>query len=154
MKEIKQGDKITDFQAINQYGECVKLSQFYGKKLIIFFYPKALTTGCVAQVCNLRDGYSLLKEKGYELLGVSADSMEKQLKFSEKYNLSFPLLSDENKEIINQFGVWGTKKFMGKIYNGIHRKTFIIDENQIITHIIDKVKTKHHTAQLLEILSI
>ena len=143
------GSKVTDFQAKNQYGNLIKLSDYKGKKLIIFFYPKANTPGCTAEACNLSNGYSQLKSKGYELLGISADSIEKQLNFSKKYQFPFFLLADENKEISNLFGVWGEKKFMGRTFDGIHRKTFVLDENQIVTHIIDKVKTKEHTAQLL-----
>lgn len=153
MKQVKIGDKIADFQAYNQNGKLIQLSDFQGKKLVVFFYPKALTQGCTAQACNLRDGYELLREKGYELVGISADSVEKQLKFSQKYNFPFYLLCDENQEIAKLFGVWGEKKFMGKTYEGIHRKTFLLDENQVVTHIVEKVKTKEHTQQLLEMLN-
>ncbi|MDO4229082.1 MAG: thioredoxin-dependent thiol peroxidase [Capnocytophaga sp.] len=153
MDMLKIGDKVREFQGIDQNGNTIKLSDYKGKKLIVFFYPKASTPGCTAEACSLRDGYTLLKEKGYELIGISADSVKKQLNFSTKNNLNFPLIADENKQIIELFSVWGRKKFMGLEFDGILRKTFILDENQIITHIIDKVKTKNHTEQILEILS-
>lgn len=150
---LKIGDKVANFVGIDQNQKEIQLSDYNRKKLIIFFYPKANTPGCTAEACNLRDGYTLLKEKGYELLGISADSVSKQANFASKNNLSFSLISDEKKKIIQQFGVWGEKKFMGKTFDGIHRKTFILNENHIITHIIDKVKTKKHTDQILEILN-
>ncbi len=146
-------DIVPDFSAKNQFGETINFSDYKGKKVIIFFYPKANTPGCKAESCSLRDGYSTLKAIGFELLGISADSVEKQLNFSEKNNFPFFLLSDEDKKICNIFGVWGNKKFMGKEYQGILRTTFIIDENQSITHRIDKVKTKEATEQILEILN-
>ncbi|MDO5105817.1 thioredoxin-dependent thiol peroxidase [Capnocytophaga sp.] len=149
---LKIGDQVTDFSSTDQNGKTLKLSDFQGKKLIIFFYPKASTPGCTTQACNLRDGYQLLKEKGYEIMGISADSVSKQTNFTTKNNLPFVLLADENKEIIKLFGVWGEKKFMGKIFDGIHRTTFILDENHVITHVIHKVKTKEHTRQILEII--
>ncbi len=150
---LKIGDKVANFVGIDQNQKEIQLSDYNRKKLIIFFYPKANTPGCTAEVCSLRDGYTLLKEKGYELLGISADSVSKQANFASKNNLSFSLIADEKKKIIQQFGVWGEKKFMGKTFDGIHRKTFILNENHIITHIIDKVKTKKHTDQILEILN-
>lgn len=152
MNTLKVGQKVENFEGIDQHGNQVKLSDFEGQKLIIFFYPKASTPGCTAQACNLRDGYALLKEKGYNLIGISADSVKRQLNFSQKNHLNFPLIADENRKIIEAFGVWGRKKFMGKEFDGIHRKTFVLDVNQTITHIIDKVNTKNHTEQLLEIL--
>lgn len=146
------GDSVAPFELNNQYGNVVKLSDFANKKLIIFFYPKAMTPACTNEVCNLNDGYALLKEKGYELLGISADSIEKLLKFSQKYNFSFPLLSDTSLKVLQSFGVWGEKKFMGKVYDGIHRKTFIIDNQHKIQFIIEKVDTKNHTQQILSII--
>ncbi|MDO4880813.1 MAG: thioredoxin-dependent thiol peroxidase [Capnocytophaga sp.] len=147
-------DFVPDFSAKNQFGERIKFSNYKGKKVIIFFYPKANTPGCTAESCSFRDGYSTLQKAGFELLGISADSVEKQLQFSQKNNLPFFLLSDEDKSICNIFGVWGKKKFMGKEYEGILRTTFIIDENQHITHRIDKVKTKEATEQVLRILDL
>ncbi|MDO4783199.1 MAG: thioredoxin-dependent thiol peroxidase [Capnocytophaga felis] len=152
MNTLKIGDSVKNFKGIDQNGKEISLSDYKGKKLIIFFYPKASTPGCTAEACDLRDGYSLLKEKGYELLGISADSVARQANFASKNNLNFPLIADENKQIIEQFGVWGEKKFMGKTFDGIHRKTFILNENHVVTHIIEKVKTKEHTQQILEII--
>ena len=116
----------------------------------MFFYPRANTPGCTAEACNLRDNYSLLKEKGYQLFGVSADNPKKQKNFQIKYDLCFTLLADEDKSVINAFGVWGPKKFKGKEYEGIHRTTFLIDENGVIEKVFSKVKTKDHAAQILE----
>ena len=150
MKTLKQGDKVPNFSAKDEQGHLVSLEDFKGKKLIVFFYPKANTPGCTAEACNLRDHYRVLQEQGYELLGVSADTSKQQLKFKDKYEFPFRLLADEDKAVINAFGVWGPKKFMGKTYDGIHRTTFIIDEQGIVERIIDKVKTKDHAAQILE----
>jgi peroxiredoxin Q/BCP len=150
MKTLQVGDTVPYFNSTDQDGNPVSLSDFKGKKLVVFFYPKANTPGCTAEACDLRDHYSSLQEKGYELLGVSADSEKKQKSFQEKYDFPFPLLADESKEVINAFGVWGPKKFMGKDYDGIHRMTFIVDENGKVDRVIDKVKTKEHAAQILE----
>ena len=150
MNTLKIGDKVPSFTAKDQDGNTISLDDYKGKKLIVFFYPKASTPGCTAEACNLRDNYKELQTEGYELLGVSADSEERQSKFKDKYNFPFPLLADEDHKVINAFGVWGPKKFMGREYDGIHRKTFIVDGDAIVTKIIDKVKTKDHAAQLLE----
>ncbi|PKB44555.1 peroxiredoxin Q/BCP [Cellulophaga sp. RHA19] len=150
MNTLKVGDKVADFTSKDQDGNAVSLSDYKGKKLIVFFYPKASTPGCTAEACNLRDNYKELQDQGYELLGVSADSAKRQSNFKTKYEFPFPLLADEDHTVLNIFGVWGTKKFMGKVYDGIHRKTFIIDENGVVTKVIDKVKTKDHAAQILE----
>ncbi|UNY97807.1 thioredoxin-dependent thiol peroxidase [Zhouia spongiae] len=150
MNTLKAGDKVKAFTVSDQDGNKISLSDYKGKKLVVFFYPKASTPGCTAEACNLRDHYKELQEKGYELLGVSADSEKRQSNFKNKYEFPFPLLADENKEVINIFGVWGPKKFMGREYDGIHRKTFIIDENGVVERVIDKVKTKDHAAQILE----
>ena len=149
MKTLKEGEKVPDFTVKDQDGKDVSLSDYKGKKLIVFFYPKANTPGCTAEACNLRDHYSELQAAGYELLGVSADSQKKQANFKNKFEFPFPLLADEDKTVIETFGVWGLKKFMGREFDGIHRKTFIIDENGIIERVIDKVKTKDHAAQIL-----
>ena len=149
MKTLQVGDKAPDFSVKDQDGNTISASDFKGKKWILFFYPKANTPGCTAEACNLRDNFGELRQKGYELVGVSADSEKRQRNFREKYNFPYPLLADENKEVINAFGVWGPKKFMGREFDGIHRKTFVIDENGIITRVIDKVKTKDHAAQIL-----
>ncbi|MBU2938678.1 thioredoxin-dependent thiol peroxidase [Lacinutrix sp. C3R15] len=150
MKTLQVGDTVPNFTVNNQDGQAISLSDYKGKKLIVFFYPKASTPGCTAEACNLRDNYKVLQEQGYELLGVSADSEKRQTNFKNKYEFPFPLLADEEKEVINAFGVWGEKKFMGKVYDGIHRKTFIVDENGVVARVIDKVKTKDHAAQILE----
>ena len=150
MNTLKIGDKVPSFTAKDQDGNTISLDDYKGKKLIVFFYPKASTPGCTAEACNLRDNYKELQTEGYELLGVSADSEERQSKFKDKYKFPFPLLADEDHKVINAFGVWGPKKFMGREYDGIHRKTFVVDGDAIVTKIIDKVKTKDHAAQLLE----
>jgi len=150
MNTLKVGDSVPNFEALDEAGNSVKLSDFKGKQLIVFFYPKASTPGCTAEACNLRDNYDVLKEKGYALLGVSADSAKRQSNFKNKHEFPFPLLADEDMQVINAFGVWGTKKFMGRVYDGIHRKTFIVDEQGVVEKVIDKVKTKDHAAQILE----
>jgi peroxiredoxin Q/BCP len=150
MKTLQVGDKAPNFKVNDQDGNTVSSEDYKGKKWIVFFYPKANTPGCTAEACNLRDNYKELKKEGYELLGVSADSEKRQKNFKEKYKFPFPLLADEDKEIINAFGVWGPKKFMGREYDGIHRKTFIINEYGNIARVIDKVKTKDHAAQILD----
>tara|TARA_R100001369_G_C3326721_1_gene169966 strand:+ start:4700 stop:5149 length:450 start_codon:yes stop_codon:yes gene_type:complete len=149
MNTLKVGDKVPAFSAKDENGNIIKLSDYKGKKLIVFFYPKASTPGCTAEACNLRDNYTELKEQGYELLGVSADSQKRQLNFKNKYQFPFPLLADEDHTILNIFGVWGPKQFMGKKYDGIHRMTFVIDGDGVVEKVIDKVKTKDHAAQIL-----
>ena len=150
MKTLQVGDKVPEFISKDQDGNTIRLSDYHGKKLIVFFYPKASTPGCTAEACNLRDNYSVLQSQGYELLGVSADSEKRQTNFRNKYDFPFPLLADEDHTVINTFGVWGPKKFMGREYDGIHRKTFVINEEGAVTKVIDKVKTKDHAAQLLD----
>jgi peroxiredoxin Q/BCP len=150
MTTLGAGDKVPDFKATDQDGNTVSLQDYKGKKLIVFFYPKANTPGCTAEACNLRDHYASLKEAGYSLLGVSADSEKKQANFRNKYEFPFPLLADEDRSVIETFGVWGPKKFMGREFDGIHRKTFIIDGSGTIERVIDKVKTKDHAAQILD----
>ena len=146
---IKVGDKAPEIISINQNGEKITLKQFLGKKIILYFYPKDMTPGCTAQSCNLRDNYHQLLENGYVVIGCSADSPEKHQKFIKKYDLPFPLISDQSKEVLNKYGVWGLKKFMGKEYMGIMRTTFLIDETGIIEDIITQVKTKDHAQQIL-----
>jgi len=153
MNTLKVGDKVPNFSSVNEQGENVSLSDYKGKKLVVFFYPKASTPGCTVEACNLRDNYKVLQEKGYELLGVSADSTKRQLNFKTKYEFPFPLLADEDKTVIEAFGVWGQKKFMGKTYDGIHRMTFLVNEEGIVEHVISKVKTKEHAAQILEAIN-
>tara|TARA_B100000683_G_scaffold271494_1_gene312718 strand:+ start:504 stop:959 length:456 start_codon:yes stop_codon:yes gene_type:complete len=146
---IKIGEKAPEINSIDQNGEKITLKQFLGKKIVLYFYPKDMTPGCTVQSCNLRDNYQQLLDSGYVVLGCSADSPEKHQKFIEKYDLPFPLISDQSKEVLNKFGVWALKKFMGKEYMGILRTTFVIDENGIVEDIITKVKTKEHTSQIL-----
>ena len=150
MQTLKAGDNVPNFKVNDQDGNPVSLGDYKGQKLIVFFYPKANTPGCTAEACNLRDNYQELRDKGYALLGVSADSEKKQSNFKNKFDFPFPLLADEDKEVINAFGVWGPKKFMGREYDGIHRKTFLIDERGVVERVIDKVKTKDHAAQILD----
>lgn len=150
MNTLKVGDRVPDFSAKDEQGNTISLGDYKGKKLIVFFYPKASTPGCTVEACNLRDNYKTLQDKGFELLGVSADSEKKQASFKNKYEFPFPLLADEDKTVINIFGVWGPKKFMGKEYDGIHRTTFLINEKGIIERVIDKVQTKNHASQILE----
>ena len=150
MKTLQVGEKVPDFSVSDDKGNIHQLSDYKGQKLVVFFYPKANTPGCTSEACDLRDHYKELQDAGYALLGVSADSEKKQHNFSEKYNFPFPLLADEDKQVINAFGVWGPKKFMGREYDGIHRMTFIIDENGVVERVIEKVKTKAHAAQILE----
>ncbi len=150
MTHLKIGDKAPDFNAIDQDEKEIKLSGFKGKKLVLFFYPKASTPGCTTEAKNLRDHYSELKENGYEVVGVSADFPKRQKNFKVKNNLPFNLIADTHKKVINVYGVWGPKKFMGREYEGIHRTTFVIDEKGTIFKIIDKVKTKEHAKQILE----
>ena len=149
MDILKIGDIAPSFSCKDQNGSIIKLSDFLDKKLVIFFYPKASTPGCTAEACNLSDNYVKFKSLGYEILGVSADSEKLQKKFSDKFDLPYSLLCDENKDIIKSYGVWGLKKFMGKEYMGIIRKTFVINENGEISNIIVKVKTKDHASQIM-----
>lgn len=150
MKPLQVGDKVPSFSVTDDQGNTQNLSDYKGQKLVVFFYPKANTPGCTAEACDLRDHFKELQNAGYALLGVSADSQKKQRNFSEKFEFPFPLLADEDKQVIEAFGVWGPKKFMGREYDGIHRMTFIIDENSVVERVIDKVKTKAHAAQILE----
>jgi len=147
---LKIGDKAPEINSIDENGEVITLEQFKGKKVVLYFYPKDMTPGCTAQSCNLRDNYHTLLENSFVVLGCSADSPERHQKFIAKHNLPFSLISDENKEVLNAYGVWGEKKFMGRTYDGIHRTTFVIDENGTIEDIIVKVKTKAHTEQILK----
>ena len=149
MTHLKKGDKAPVFNSINQNGELVSLVDFLGKKIILYFYPKDMTPGCTAQSCDLRDNYKKLINSGYIVLGCSADSPARHLRFIDKYELPFDLISDEKREVLNSYGVWGPKKFMGREYNGIHRTTFVINEKGVLEDVITKVKTKEHTMQIL-----
>ena len=150
MTALKVGDKAPNFTSKDQNGNVISLNDYKGKKLVLFFYPKASTPGCTIEACDLRDNYERFQSLGYDILGVSADSEKRQTNFRNKYKFQYLLLADEDKTVINAFEVWGPKKFMGRTYNGIHRTTFVIDENGIIEDVILKVKTKAHTNQILK----
>lgn len=150
MNTLKAGDKVPEFSSKDQDGNDISLSDYKGKKLVVFFYPRANTPGCTAEACNLRDNYAELQQKGFEILGVSEDTQKKQANFKSKFEFQYPLLADEDHTVIETFGVWGPKKFMGKEYDGLHRTTFLINEDGIIERVISKVKTKDHAAQILE----
>lgn len=154
MSELKEGVKAPLFTSINQDGKEISLSDFLGKKIILYFYPKDNTPGCTAEACNLNDNLSELTNKGFEVIGVSPDSTKSHQNFIAKYNLNFQLISDIEKKVLEAYGAWGEKKMYGKSYMGVLRKTFIIDEHGIIEKIIDKVKTKEHTAQIYKELEI
>jgi len=154
MNKIEEGQAAPNFTGKDQNGSAISLQDFKGDNVVIYFYPKDDTPGCTAQACNLRDNHSELLNKGIKVVGVSADSEEKHQKFIKKYDLPFPLIADTDKSIIKSFGVWGEKKFMGKVYDGIHRTTFILDKDGTVMKRIDKVKTKDHTNQILEALNL
>ena len=149
MNTLKIGDKVPNFSGTDQDGNTITMQDYQDKKVIVFFYPAASTPGCTAEACNLRDHYKDLQDKGYEIIGVSADTEKKQSNFRNKYEFPFPLLADTNRAVIEAFGVWGLKKFMGREYDGIHRKTFLVHSG-VVAHVIDKVKTKTHALQILE----
>jgi len=149
MSKLQIGDKAPAINAIDQNENSVNLESYRGKKVVLYFYPKDMTPGCTAQSCNLSDNYNLLLEKGYDVLGVSCDSVKRHQKFIAKHNLPFNLISDEDHKVVNDYGVWQLKKFMGREYMGIVRTTFIIDENGLISDIISKVNTKEHTTQII-----
>lgn len=146
---LKEGDKAPTFSAYIESGVPVSLADYAGKKLILFFYPKDDTPGCTAENCNLRDNYTLLREKGYEILGVSPDTAKKHVKFKEKYQLPFPLIPDTEQELLKAYGVWGEKQMYGRTYEGVLRTTFVINEAGVIEKIFSKVETKSHAEQIL-----
>lgn len=150
MTALQKGDKAPNFSAKDQDGIVHSLSDYKGKKLVVFFYPKANTPTCTVEACNMRDNFERFTSKNYAILGVSADSAKTQGNFRKKFDFPFPLLADEDKSVIEAFGVWGPKKFMGREYDGIHRTTFVIDENGIIEEIITDVKSKIHADQILK----
>lgn len=147
---IKIGDKMPQFEVVDQDGKVVKSQDLLGKKTIIYFYPKDNTSGCTAESCNLRDNYEAMVAKGYNVIGVSKDSAASHRKFAEKYQLPFTLLADTSTEMIQAFGAWGEKSLYGRKYMGTLRQTFIFDEDGILVEIIDKVDTKNHAAQILK----
>ena len=148
---MQVGDKAPEVLGINEKGEEIRLSDYKGKKIVLYFYPKDMTSGCTAQACNLRDNYSELRKTGYEVIGVSVDNEKSHQKFIEKNNLPFPLIADTDKKLVEQFGVWGEKSMYGRKYMGTFRTTFIINEEGVIERIIipKEVKTKDHAAQIL-----
>lgn len=150
MIQLKAGDKAPYFEGTNQDGQNISLNDYKGKKLILYFYPKDNTSGCTAEACNLNDNYADLTAKGYEVVGVSPDSIASHLKFIAKNNLSFNLIADTDKKIVEDYGVWAEKSMYGRKYMGVLRTTFIIDANGIIEKVITKVDTKNHAAQILE----
>ena len=150
---IEVGSVIPNVNGLDQLGEMIHLADHKGKKTVIYFYPKDDTPGCTAQACNIRDNYNLLLENNIRIIGVSADSSSSHAKFAKKYDLPFPLIADTDKEIINAFGVWGEKKFMGKTYDGIHRTTFLANELGEIVSIITKPNTKEHSKEIIELFN-
>ncbi|TLU99028.1 thioredoxin-dependent thiol peroxidase [Dyadobacter luticola] len=146
---LQAGDNAPAFAAKDQDGKIVKLSDFKGKKVVLYFYPKDDTPTCTTQACNLRDNYKLLLKKGYKVLGVSVDDEKTHQKFIKKYKLPFPLLADTEHAMVEAYGVWGEKTTFGHTYMGTNRTTFVIDENGVIEEIIGKVQSKHHTDQIL-----
>lgn len=148
--KLKVGDKAPKIKAKDENGEEIALEQFKGKKVVLYFYPKDNTPGCTNQACNLRDNYQELLKQGYIVIGVSADTERKHQNFIKKFNLPFPLIADTDMKVINDYGVWGLKKFMGREFMGIIRTTFVISEKGIIEEIIEKVDTKNHTEQILK----
>jgi peroxiredoxin Q/BCP len=150
MAALKVGSKAPAFKGKDQDGNSISLSDFKGKKLIVFFYPKDNTPGCTAEVCSLRDNYALLQKNGFELLGISVDDEKSHQKFITKHSLPFPLLADTDQKVVNAFGVWVEKSMYGRTYMGTARKTFIIDEEGKISNIIEKVDTKDHANQILD----
>lgn len=147
---LQIGDKMPAFRALDETGKEVTEKDLSGKKTVIYFYPKDSTPGCTSEACNIRDNYHAFLAQGYQVLGVSKDSVASHVKFKEKYALPFPLLSDPSTEMLQSFGAWGEKKNYGKVSMGTLRKTFIFDENGILVRVIEKVDTKNHTAQVLE----
>ena len=152
MTTLIAGDKAPEFTGTDQDGKKVSLKDFKGKKVVLYFYPKDDTPGCTTQACNLRDNFSVLKEAGIEVIGVSPDSAESHQKFKEKHNLPFILLEDPEKDIINKYGVWGEKVNYGRKYMGLFRTTFLIDEKGIILKVFKKPKTKIHSEEILKAL--
>jgi thioredoxin-dependent peroxiredoxin len=154
MATLKKGDKAPYFEGVNQEGKEISLNSFKGTKLILFFYPKDNTPGCTAEACDLNENYRTWLDKGYEIIGVSPDSVKSHQKFVDKFGLKFNLLADEEKKILESYGAWGEKKMYGKPYMGVLRTTFVIDESGVIEEIFDKVDTKNHSSQIVKALNI
>lgn len=153
MTPLQAGSSAPQFTLPDQDGEEISLADFQGQKVLIYFYPKAMTPGCTVQACGLRDNMAQLKKLGVEVLGISTDKPEKLSRFAEKEILNFTLLSDEEHHVAEQFGVWGEKKFMGKTYDGIHRVSFLIDEQGKVIHVFDNFKTNNHHEVILDYLN-
>ncbi len=154
MTVLKEGDKAPEFKGLNQNEQIISSSDFAGKKVVLYFYPKDNTPGCTAESCNLNENLADLHKKGFEVIGVSPDNAASHLKFIAKYDLKFNLIADTEKTILNLYNAWGEKSMYGKTYMGVLRKTFIIDENGMIIKIIEKVKTKEHTQQIFKELAL
>ncbi|MEN9369871.1 MAG: hypothetical protein RI952_736 [Bacteroidota bacterium] len=153
MSKLTVGKKAPKFKGVDQDGNKIQLSDFEGQTLVIYFYPKDNTPGCTAQACDIRDNYKALSKKKIAIIGVSCDDEKSHLKFIQKFELPFPLIADTDQKIVNQFGVWVEKSMYGRNYMGIARTTFIIDPNGVISHVIEKVDTKNHSAQIIAALS-
>ncbi len=147
---LSAGQPAPYFEGVDQHGQTIRLTDLQGKKLVLYFYPKDDTPGCTAQACNLRDNYQDLLDAGYQVIGISPDPQKSHLKFIEKYQLPFPLIADTEKKILQDYGVWGPKKFMGRAYDGVHRTTFVVDERGVILDVIAKVDTKNHADQIIQ----
>lgn len=154
MGYLNKGIEAPSFEGINQDGKTIRLKDFKGKKVILYFYPKDDTPGCTAEACNLRDNYQSWINKGFEVIGISPDSEKSHKKFKEKYNLPFNLLADPDKRILKAYGAWGTKKMYGRSYEGVLRTTYVIDEEGIIEEVLSKVDTRNHTSQILQELKL
>ncbi len=154
MAKLKNGDKAPYFEGVNQEGKIISLNNFTGRKLILYFYPKDDTPGCTAESCNLNDNYQTWLDKGYEIIGISPDSVKSHQKFVGKFGLKFNLIADEEKKILESYGAWGEKKMYGKPYMGVLRTTFVIDESGVVEEIFDKVDTKNHSNQIIKALNI
>ncbi|MCH8554753.1 MAG: thioredoxin-dependent thiol peroxidase [Schleiferiaceae bacterium] len=149
MTHLKPGDEAPSFAGVDQHGNAISNEHYKGKKVVLYFYPKDDTPGCTAEACDFNNNLSTLQSKGFEIIGVSPDSVKKHDKFATKYGLSFPLIADEEKTVIQAYGVWGLKKFMGREYEGVYRETFVINEEGMIEHVITKVQTKAAADQIL-----
>ena len=154
MGHLSKGAEAPSFEGIDQDGKTIRLKDFVGKKVILYFYPKDDTPGCTAEACDLRDNYQRWINKGFEVIGISPDSEKSHKKFKEKYNLPFNLLADPDKKIIKAYGAWGTKKMYGRSYDGVLRTTYVIDEEGIIEEVLSKVDTKNHTSQIMQELKL
>jgi thioredoxin-dependent peroxiredoxin len=150
MSKLNVGDRLPDFNTVDHNGNQVSNETLNGKKTVIYFYPKDMTPGCTTQACNIRDNYDTLLLNNFNVIGISPDDTKSHHKFADKFSLPFPLISDTDKHLADLFGVWGPKKFMGKVYDGINRTTFVTNEELIITEIIDKVDTKNHVEQIIK----